>query len=133
MKRIIIFMILIASISGCTQYDVTELLLSRNDISLTCRGVEEFVYIPQRCQIGHNDRSNTFYVYEDRLSDWFSVVCDADPSSAGQEITADVSWTTKTSTRSFKGLQFKVEKVDVDGHIWLWNSTHVIGIVIKKL
>ncbi len=133
MKRIIIFMILIASISGCTQYDVTELLLSRNDISLTCRGVEEFVYIPQRCQIGYNDKSNTFYVYEDRLSDWFSVVCDADPSSAGQELTADVSWTTKTSTRSFKGLQFKVEKVDVDGHIWLWNSTHVIGIVIKKL
>ena len=126
-------MILIASISGCTQYDVTELLLSRNDISLTCRGVEEFVYTPQRCQIGYNDKSNTFYVYEDRLSDWFSVVCDADPSAEGQELKADISWTTKTSTRSFTGLQFKVEKVDVDGHIWLWNSTHVIGIVIKKL
>jgi hypothetical protein len=133
MKRIIIFMTIIASISGCTQYDVTELLLSRNDVSLTCRGVEEFVYVPESCQMGYNDKSNTFYVYEDRLSDWFSVVCDADPSAEGQELKADVSWTTKTSTRSFKELSFKVEKIDADGHIWLWNSTNVIGIVIKKL
>ena len=121
-----------ASLAGCTQYDVTELLLSRNDISLTCRGVEEFVYVPQTCQIGYNDGSNTFHVYEDKLSNWFSIVCDEDPSAEGQELTADVSWTTKTSTRAFQDLVFKVEKIDVDGQIWLWNSTHIIGIVIKK-
>lgn len=133
MKRIIIFMAVITSLWGCNPYDVTELLLSRNNVSLTYKGVEEFAYIPESYQIGYNDRTHTFYVYEDRLADWLSVVCDTDPSTEGQQVSADVSWTTKTSTRSFKELSFKVEKIDADGHIWLWNSTNVIGIVIKKL
>ncbi len=133
MKRIIIlFIAVVASLAGCTRYDVTELLLSRSDVSLTCRGMEEFVYVPETCQMGYNDKTNTFYVYEDRLSNWFSLVCDADPSAEGQELTADLSWTTKTSTKAFSDLVFRVEKTDADGQIWLWNSTHVIGIVIKK-
>ena len=132
MKRILILMAVMAACAGCTLYDVTEVLLSRNDISLTYKGMEEFVYDSQVCQLGYNDKSNAFYVYEDRLANWFSIVCDADPSSEGQEVTADVFWTTKTSNRSFKDLVFKVEKVDNEGHVWLWNSTQIIGIVIKK-
>lgn len=132
MKRMTIILAAIALVTGCSLYDVTEVLLSRNDISLTCRGVEEFIYIPETCQMGYNDKTNTFYVYEDKLANWFSIVCDNDPSAEGQELTADVSWTSKTSTKAFSDLVFKVEKIDADGRIWLWNSTQAIGIVIKK-
>ena len=132
MKRIIIIWAVVAACAGCNLIDVTEVLLSRNEISLTHKGVEEFVYDSKICQIGYNDKSNAFYVYEDRLANWFSIVCDSDPSAEGQEVTADVFWTTQTSTRTFKDLVFRVEKVDNEGQIWLWNSTQVIGIVIKK-
>ena len=133
MKRIISILAMMAALSACQQYDITEVLLSRNDISLTRRSVEEFVYTPEKCQMGYNSQKNLFYVCEDKLSNWFSISFEAEPSAEGQTVTADISWTTKTSTQSFQDLSFKVEKVDADGKVWLWNTTQLIGIVIKKL
>lgn len=133
MKRTIILIIIAAAASACNRYDIEEVLLIRNDISLTWKGKEQIVYDPIECQLSHNHETNTFRVYDDALANWFMISCRARPSHEGQELSADVSWTTDNDTKHEKGLTFRVEKIDESGQVWMWNKSKNIGIVIKNL
>ncbi len=132
MKKIIIIFILISAVS-CVRYDIDEILLPREDISLTVRGVEQFSYDPLTCQMSQNTAKHEFRVFDDRLSGWFVIRCKERPSGEGQELTADLSWTGKTSTKALKDLTFRIEKIDPEGKIWMWCKQKSIGIVIKNL
>ena len=129
-----IFLILsILAAAGCNRYDVDEILLVRDDISLTWKGVEQFCYNPADCQMGYNASKNEFRAQADNLSSWFVITCSEMPASEDGEIEADISWTGVTYTRSMKGLEFKVKKMSGDGMIWLWCKSAKIGVTIKKL
>ena len=132
MKRFIIMMTAVMSLTGC-RYDIDEILLMREDVSLTWKGEVQMSYNPLTCQMSHNTTDNIFRVYDDALANWFTVRCSERPSHEGQILSADVIWTTRTDTRQEKGLEFKVEKVDGSGQIWMWNKSKSIGIVIKNL
>lgn len=131
--RILIAAAILLLASGCNPYDIEEILLPREDISLTWKGKDQFVYDPVTCQMSHNRATNEYRAHNDKLSDWFVIKCDEMPSYEGQEITADVSWTGDSSTRSEKGVTFTVEKTDASGCVWLWCKAKSIGIVIKNL
>ncbi len=132
MRKILILMILLSAAS-CIRYDVDEILLVRDDISLTVKGVDQYVYNPLTCQISHNKTKNEYRVYDDKLSGWFLLKCSDMPTDEGQNITADLSWTGDKRQEIMKGLSFKVEKTDGSGKIWLWCKDKSIGIVIKNL
>lgn len=133
MKKILFMSIILVIASGCSRFDIDEVLLPREDISITVKGKEIMSYDPLTCQMSHDRESNIYRIYDDMISDWFTVRCDAMPASVGQEVTADVSWTTPSDTKSEKGLRFTVEKTDIHGRIWMWNKSKSIGIVIKNL
>ncbi len=133
MKRLIITLAALYAAAGCVRFDIDEILLPREDISLTMKGEDQFTYNPLTCQMSHNSTTNEFRVFNDRLSDWFILKCQDRPGNVGQEVTADLSWTTDKSTRSMSGLTFRVEKTDADGTIWMWCKQKSIGIVIKNL
>ena len=129
-----IFLLLSAlAFAGCNRYDVDEILLIRDDISLTWKGTEQFCYDPSDCQIGFNASKNEFRAQADNLSSWFVINFQAMPVSEDDEIKADVKWTGSTDTRSINGLEFKVKKISDDGMIWLWCKSSKIGVTIKKL
>lgn len=132
MKKALILFLLIATAS-CSPYDIDEVLLERDDISMTIKGVEQFVYDPLTCQMSHNSTTHEYRISDDKLSNWMIVKCYERPSNEGQELTADVSWTASSSTKILKGLTFKIEKVDGSGTIWMWCRQKSIGIVIKNL
>ena len=133
MKGIVaIFTILILA-TGCCRYDIDEVLLMRDDISITQKGTVMMSYDPLKCQMAHDKATNTYRVYDDMIADWFIVKCSERPDNEGQELTADVTWTTAKDTKTEKGLKFVVEKTDAQGHIWMWNKSKKIGIVIKNL
>ncbi len=132
MKKLIFMMMLAAAVS-CVRYDVDEVLLLREDVSLTLKGVEQFRYDPLTCQMSHNTATNEFRVFDDKLSGWFILKCDEMPANRGQEIKADLTWTASKSTKEMKDLNFKVEKIDKTGQIWMWCKKKSIGIVIKNL
>lgn len=90
------------TLSGCI-YDIDEILLEREDISMTVKGVEQFVYDPLTCQLGYNEEENEFRVLDDNLGNWFIVRCSSKPTSPGQEIRADLTWTTSDNIRKRKG------------------------------
>ncbi len=132
MKKLILLLVLVSA-AACNPYEIEEVLLPKDDISFTIRGVDQFTYNPLTWQISQNVRTNEFRVFDDKLSEWFIVKCDGKPAGEGQTLTADLSWTAASSTKEMKDLEFTVEKTDASGKIWMWCEQKSIGIVIKNL
>lgn len=131
MKWLSISVAILCGLSSCQNFDVGIVLLVRNDVSLTVRGEEQFVYDPLTCQLGYNMEDCEFRVYDDRLGDWFVLRCNVPPDTEGMKVRADIEFTTNDSTVSYDGLEFVVKKTDVSGHVWLWNESRKIGVVIS--
>lgn len=123
---------LLLCIAGCTQYDVTEVLLSRNDISLTMKGNTIFVYDPDCCQVAYNTDKNQYWSMKDDESEYFILQAHQSLSSLGQEFTADLRYTESGKEKSEKDLTFRIEKIsNSEGLVWLWCSSDNIGLLIR--
>lgn len=133
MRRIICIMLIIACACSCNRFDIDEVLLPREDLSMTLNGKVQFSFDDNTCQIGYNDARNEFRLHDDSVGNWVKLVCKARPSSVGQTVKADLSWTSSTSNKSRKGLTFTVEKIEQDGRIWLWCQSDNIGLVVKVI
>lgn len=133
MKRIVIIMIAFTLLTGCRRYDIDEILLQRDGISLTMKGEEVLVYDGDTFQLGYNSEKNEFRVFDDDLANWFVLTCTSRPSVEGQEVKASLSWTTTSTTKTRNGLNFTVEKTGPEGYIWLWCETEAIGVVVREL
>ena len=132
-RNIIFLAAVIFCLTGCNRYDIEEILLQRDDISLTIKGEDALVYDPHTFQIGYNANKNEFRIFDDNLGNWFVLECNERPSSPGQTLTANLKWTTPNTTRTRNGLTFRVEKTDSEGHIWMWCDKEAIGVVVKEL
>ena len=133
MKRLIIILSCIWATTGCVSFSMEEVLLERDGISLSWKGELQVSYDPDSFQLGFNDGRNEYRVYNDRLADWFVVRCSEKPVHMDQTLSADVTWTGKKGQMSVTGIQFKVEKTDENGLVWLWNDSDRIGIIIKNI
>lgn len=132
MKRIIIFTAVLAAV-GCNPYDIDEILLQRDDISLTVKGELVFSYDPADCQLGQNEESGSFRVFDDKLGNWFILNCRTTPDTEGQSLKADLEYTSQTDTKKLNGLTFVVKKTDRNGYVWLWNDERKIGVIVRKI
>ena len=134
MKRLIILLTMAILTVGCEFLVVSnEFLLSQEEISLSWKNAVQIKYDSASYQMGYNDKNFEYRIYDDKIANWFSVRCSEKPISEGQTIMADVQWTGSKSTMTFTEIEFKVEKVDEDGLVWLSNTTNSIGIVIKNI
>ncbi len=133
MRRLTMILVIAASAIGCCRYDVDEVLIQREDISLTFKGETQMTYDPLICQLSHNRATNEYRMYDDRMSYWLTVKCYERPDTEGQSLNADITWTASSSTRTEYNLKFVVRKISKDGRIWMWNKSKRIGIVIKNL
>lgn len=133
MKNIYILFLLSLIATGCVAYLPEELLLPVNDISISVKGEEIMKFEENSCQLGYNDRNNEFRVFNDKLTNWFILRCDATPTSVKQKIIADLEYTTSDDLKTLTDLVFTVEKIDENGWVWLWEFERKIGLVIKLL
>ena len=131
-KSIFILIVLICSF-GCKRYDIDEILLQREDVSLTIKGVEQVVYDEMNYQLGYNEEKNEFRLFDDNMAHWFTLTCSDRPASVGQEVKADLSWTSSSSTRSRNDLEFIIKRIDSEGYIWMWCKDASIGITVRML
>ena len=127
-----VIMVIMLTATGCTNYNVEEVLLQNTEISLTWKGDLQISYAPNTHQLGYNESRNEYRVYDDKLANWFVLKCDQVPATVGQIINCDISWTGKSNIKNMKGVELKVEKTDDMGRIWLWNQDNGIGIIIKS-
>ena len=118
-------------LGSCVGPQPEEFLLPLTDISLTVKGEIQMSYIPETDQIGYNSGRNEFRMTDDKLGRWMILQCSTTPDTVGQEINADLEYTTDNDTINLSNLRFTVEKTSPDGLVWLWNKEKKIGIVIK--
>lgn len=133
MKRLAFILILVCAIVSCNPNNEEITHMNSSDISLTWKGTAQVVYNHDTFQIGYNSSKCEYRVYEDKLASWFTLRCSGKPTTEGQILSADVSWTGQRSTKVFKALRFEVQKLDDNGLIWLWNNSEKIGIIIKDI
>ena len=135
MKKVALFVTVLAalvSVSGCNSYDVNEILISRNDISLTVKGNQVFIFDADRCQYAYNSGRNEYRAMTDDASEYFVLRAHEKLSYADQEFTADLIYTENQKVKTQAGQVFKIEKIDDQkGMIWLWCHSRSIGLVIK--
>ena len=135
-RRLLAILLVIVTVMpvGCNRkgsYD--KALLLDNTVCLMVKKSTVFSYDPLTCQMAYNKSTRQFRAGTDTMSDYFTVRLSSVPSSSGQTVTGDVTWTTSSSVSSLSGVTFEVEQVDSDGNVWLWSSRQEIAAVVKIL
>lgn len=141
MIRNIIYFLIVGVVTlataGCSRYnleEIEEILISKEDVSLTVKGELIFAYESNDCQLAYNEGQNRFRTMKDDGSDYFSLTSYQKLSQLGQEFTADLEYTVSGRVRTEKTLKFRIEKIDNSSSLlWLWCSSKRIGVVVKML
>ena len=134
MRKYIFILALVLLFTGCKKKVEMDLeMYNSNQVSLMVKGKKVFLYDDGTCQLGYNSSKRQFRAGNDDMTSYFALTCSETPRSQGQEIRADIQWTSGSSVKSTNGLTFKVEKYDNTGLVWLWNSTDKTGAVVKIL
>lgn len=135
MKKYIAYiwgLVVFASLTGCNPYDVEEILISRDDVSLTIKGEPIFVYDEGTCQMAYNADRYECRAMNDDVTQYFVLKAHERMTHAFQEFTADLTYTYMGNVVAEKDLLFRIEKIDNSiGFAWLWCSDAAIGIVVK--
>ena len=108
-------------------------MYNSDQVSLMVKGKKVFTYSEGTCQLGYNRDLRQFRASNDDMTSFFVLTCSELPRQEGQEIRAELKWTSGSSVKTSDGLVFKVEKYDDTGLVWLWNSADKTGAVVKIL
>lgn len=131
-RKLIYFILAMLAVAAC-QDNYEEVLLVREDISLTVKDEVMMSFNENTCQLGYSSASNEYRVYDEKLSNWYIISCSEQPTTEGQSIKANLQYTTDKDVKTFTGLTFNVVKTSSEGLIWMWNKDKRIGIIIKNL
>ena len=133
MKRLALIFMMLFCLSSCQdRFRIEEVLLDREEVSLTWKGVEQMAYDPFKWQLGYNSQRCEFRLNDDEMANYFVLKCETLPVEVGQDVTCNIEWTLATNIKRYDGLRFTVKKMDGKGGIWLWNRTQKIGVVVKE-
>lgn len=122
------------TLAGCVGYEVDELLMHKEGVSLIVRGEIVLDYDSNKGQMSYNSKRGEYRVMDDEMAHYFVFRCDADLSDIGQEVTADLKYTTASDVKTETSLTFKVERIEPSkGMFWLWCNSKKIGVVVRKI
>jgi hypothetical protein len=134
MRKYLYILALVLLCSGCNKKKVEMDLDMYNSeqVSLMVKGKRVFTFDEATGQLGYNRTLKQFRAGNDDMTSYFVLTCKETPRAQGQELKADLQWTSGNSVKSSNGLTFKVEKYDT-GLAWLWSSADKTGAVVKIL
>jgi hypothetical protein len=135
MKRFALYVLAFAALTlahSCSPYKIDEILMSRDDVSLTIEGLPVFVYNEDKCQLAYNTERNEYRAMTDDMTDYFILKANQKLTTIDQQFTADLTYTTSGSPTTLKELSFTIEKISNEsGLVWVWCKEYAIGIVAK--
>lgn len=108
-------------------------MYNSDQISLMVKGKKVFTFDEGTCQLGYNRTLKQFRAGNDDMTSYFVLNLAELPRELGQEIKAELKWTSGGSVKPTSSLTLKVEKYDDTGLVWLWNSADKTGAVVKIL
>ena len=135
-KYLYIITLLILSATACKEKETVEMdlgMYESNQVCLMVKGKKVHTFSEGEGQLAYNRSLKQFRAGNDDMSNYFVLTCVDLPRQEGQELRADLQWTSGNSVKSSTGITFKVEKMDGTGLVWLWNATDKTGAVVKIL
>ena len=129
---IALLFILCPVLTGC-QGKVDPEFVQSSTTGLQVREEIVFEYDPRTWQTSFNREKREFRVHTDNMSDYYVLSLDIVPTAYGQKAKGSLTWTSRSTLISKKGLTFTVEKMDRSGRIWLWCRKEGIGVTVQTL
>ena len=121
-------------LAGCKKKVEMDLdMYNSNQVNLMVKGKKVYTFSEGEGQLAYNRSLKQFRAGNDDMSNYFVLTCVDLPRQEGQELRADLQWTSGNSVKSSTGITFKVEKMDGTGLVWLWNASDKTGAVVKIL
>lgn len=132
MRRILPFLfILLSGALSCRGPQMDELLLASDDVLLQVNNRIVFSLAASDGQLGFSADRKTFRAGTDDMSEYFILRCNTLPTEEGQQITAELSWTTATGIQR-RSTRMKVQQIK-GGTIWLWAAQDKIAVIVREL
>ena len=97
---------------------------------LKVKGNTVFRYSEGNTQLGFNERLREFRAGNDDMSSFFTVTCSDLPVREGQELRADLKWTSGSTVKTSTGVSFKVVGYESTGLVRLWCASDKTGAVV---
>ena len=129
---IALFLLAVSLFTSCTGNKVDPEFVATSDFSLKVKDDMVFRYDPLTCQVAFNREKGEFRVHTDNMSDFYAVTFTELPSTQGQTVTADLTWTTERDVLTRKNLTLEVVRIEGD-QFWLWSNSGRIGLCIRIL
>ena len=135
-KYLYIILLSLLSAVACREKETVEMdlgMYESDQICLMVKGKKVYTFSDGDGQLAYNRTLRQFRAGNDDMSSYFVLTCSDLPRQEGQELRADIQWTSGNSVKSSSGITFKVEKMDGTGLVWLWNAANKTGAVVKIL
>ena len=135
-KFLPIVALLFLAATGCRETEKVDMDLGMYEsdrICLMVKGKNVFTFTEENGQLAYNRTLMQFRAGNDDMTSFFVLTCKALPRKEGEEILADLEWTSGNSVKSTRNITFKVEKTDGTGLVWLWNAADKTGAGVKIL
>ena len=134
--RSVLPLLLVAAIlpvlAGCSDKRMRSAFSENDELHLMVGGSIPFTYEPNTCQLSFSRDRKEFRAHTDNMSDFYAATFRELPSSLGQTVTADLTWTTERDVLTRKNLTLEVVRIEGD-QFWLWSNSGRIGLCIRIL
>ena len=133
-KYLYILTLAVLACTGCDKKVEMDLdMYNSEQVSLMVKGKKVFTFDEGTGQLGYNRTLRQFRSGNDDMTSFFVLTCSELPREEGQEIRADIQYTSGNSVKPTYSITLKVEKYDGTGLVWLWNAADKTGAIVKIL
>lgn len=130
MRRLLLIFLSLFLIASCGQTKLVNVFSEIDTVRLQIGKNEHFRYDANTCQMAFNRDNMQFRAQTDNTSDFFTIDFYSLPMQVGQEVRADISWTTTYEILYRNNLTFEVIRIEGE-KVWLWSRVSRIGACLR--
>ena len=137
MRKFLYILLAVIVMAGCDRKtkepETDPEIKSATQVFLKVKGNTVFKYSEGNTQMTYNEKLREFRAGNDDMSSFFVVTCSELPFREGQELRADLKWTSGSTVKSSTGVSFKVVGYESTGLVRLWCASDKTGAVVRIL
>lgn len=134
MRRYVIIVFMLLALSACREDDTLRKDFQKAElVSLEINGKFIVEYMAQTSQLAYSAERREFRLQDDKSTKYYDLKLDKLPESEGQSLKGKLVYSDGSRLGELSNVTFHVEKIGADGNIWLWNTKHKAGVIVRKI